>query len=120
MKKDASFHDHVVHDLLGDMPGITSKAMFGGWALYREGFIFAIIVDGELYFKVDDSNRGEFEKMGSRAFVYAKHDGKPITMSYWLIHEEIMENRERLYDLIDMSVAVSRKEKERKLHKKRG
>ena len=80
--------------------------------MYENGIIFAIIVGGELYFKVDDSNRKVFEQLESRPFVYSKNDGKPITMSYWLVPEEVMEDRERLYDLVGKSVAVSRKEKQ--------
>ncbi len=111
MTKDKSFHDYIIYDLLGDVPGITSRAMFGGWAIYKNGVIFGIIVAGELYFKVDNENRPKFEEMEGHPFVYAKSDGKPITMSYWLVPEEIMEDRERLYDLVDGSVAVSQKKK---------
>lgn len=115
MAKDKSFHDYIVYDLLGNIPGITSRAMFGGWAIYENGIIFAIIADGQLYFKVGDSNRKMFEQLESRPFVYLKNNGKPITMSYWLVPEEVMEDRERLYDLVDKSVAVSRKKKQYKM-----
>ncbi len=112
--KDRSFHDYIVHDLMGQIPGITSRAMFGGWGIYKGGVIFAIIVDGELYFKVDDSNRPEFKRMESRAFVYAKKGGKRITMSYWLVPEDVLEDQERLSELIDKSAAISRKGKARR------
>jgi TfoX/Sxy family transcriptional regulator of competence genes len=34
--------------------------MFGAVGLYRGDIFFAIISDGTLYFKVDDTNRGEY------------------------------------------------------------
>lgn len=108
MAKDTSFHDYIVYDLLGGVADITSKAMFGGWAIYKSGAIFAIIVAGELYFKVGDENRPEFEKMKSHPFMYAKKDDKLVTMSYWLVPEEIMEDKEKFYDLMEKSVSVSR------------
>lgn len=37
--------------------------MFGGWAVYKNRVIFAIIVNGELYFKIEENNCAEFEKM---------------------------------------------------------
>ena len=111
MAKDKSFHDYIVYDLLGDAPDITSRAMFGGWAIYKSGIIFGIIVAGELYFKVGDRNRSDFEKIESHPFVYAKKDGKPVTMSYWLVPEEIFENKEKLHELMEKSVIVSRKQK---------
>lgn len=107
--KDKSFHDYIVYDLLRDVPNITSLAMFGGWAIYKNGIIFGIIANGELYFKVGEENRFEFEKMESHPFVYTKSDGKPVKMSYWLVPEEVMEDRERLYNLVDESIAVSYK-----------
>ena len=80
MTKGTTFHDYVVFDLFGDTANITSKAMFGGWAIYKKGISFAIIVGGELYFKIDDSNRPEFERLESHSCVYSKNDGKPVTM----------------------------------------
>lgn len=111
MAKDTSFHDYIVYDILEELRGITSRAMFGGWAIYKDGIVFGIILEGELYFKVDDGNRPEFERMESHPFVYSKKDGKPIALSYWLVPSEIMEDRERLYDWIAKSVAASQKKK---------
>jgi DNA transformation protein len=84
--------------------GITSRAMFGGWAVYRNGAIFAIIFDGEVYFKIGDRNRQEFEGIKSHPFVYAKDKGTPIVTAYWLVPEEVLEDRERLCALVDNSV----------------
>ncbi len=109
MAKDKSFHDYVVFDLMGDIPAITSRAMFGGWAIYRDGIIFGIIIEEELYFKVDNENRHVFEEMGSHPFVYSKKDGKQIAMSYWLVGEETMEDKEKICELMESSIAASRK-----------
>mgnify|MGYP001593921260 FL=1 len=100
MARDKSFHDYVVYDVLGDMQGITSKAMFSGWGIYKDGVIFAIIIEGELYFKAGKDATDFKNISGSHPFVYSKKDGKKITMSYWLIPEEILENKEKLYELI--------------------
>lgn len=111
MTKDKSFHEYIAYDILGDVHNITSRAMFGGWAIYKSGIIFGIIVAGELYFKVDDRNRSEFEETESHPFVYKRKDGRLITMSYWLVLEEIMEDKEKFYNLMEKSVAISRKQK---------
>lgn len=111
MTSDKSFHDYVVGDLLGDVPGITSRAMFSGWALYKYRVIFGIVIDAELYFKVDDGNRAEFEKVGSHPFTYTKSDGKSAVMPYWLVPAEFMEDKDELMALIDRSIAVSKKQK---------
>ena len=112
-KKDQSFHDYVVLDLLTGITGISSRAMFGGWGIYEHGIFFALIAEGELYFKVDDSNRADFEKLESRPFVYEGNKGKPMTMSYWLVPEEIMEDRETLATWVARAVAVAKASKKK-------
>jgi len=109
MTKDRSFHEYVVKDLLGNISGITSRAMFGGLALYRDGTIFGIVADSELYFKVDDGNRAEYEAGMSHPFTYTRSDGKKVSMSYWLVPAEFMDDRDGLLALIEKSVAVSQK-----------
>jgi len=47
---------------------VTAKAMFGGVGLYRDGMFFGLIDDDTVYLKVDDSNRADFERAGSRPF----------------------------------------------------
>lgn len=112
MKKDNSFHEFVVNDLFAEISGITSRSMFGGWGIYKEGTFFAIISDGELYFKVDDVNRADYENADSPPFVY-NGKNKPITLSYWLLPEEIMEDEEKLREWVDASVEASKRSKEK-------
>ena len=109
MTKDRSFHEYIVKDLLGHVSGITSRSMFGGLALYRNGTIFGIVVNSELYFKVDDTNRQDYESRMSHPFTYAKGNGKTVSMPYWQVPAEFMDDRKGLAALIDQSVAVSRK-----------
>jgi DNA transformation protein len=108
MSRNEEFHEYVMSDVFAGIPGITSRAMFGGWGIYKEGKIFAIIVEGELYFKVRDSNRSDFESRGSHPFTY-ENKGKKVTMSYWLLPEEIMENREALFDWVERSLRAGGK-----------
>ena len=85
------FAEYVAHDLLDALGGVTARAMFGGFGIYKEGIILGIIVEGRLYFKVDDSNRADYVSHGMKAFVYEGMKGKKIEMGYWEVPEEIME-----------------------------
>jgi DNA transformation protein and related proteins len=119
--RDTSFHDYVVHDVLGGLSGISSKMMFGGWGIYKEETIFGIIAESSLYFKVGETNKDDYKKLGSKPFVY-EGAGKPVTMSYWEVPAEILENRELLSEWVDRSVevsAVSRKGTLKKIRKPR-
>jgi hypothetical protein len=34
MKKDTSFHDFVIYDLMNRLSGISSRPMMSGWCIY--------------------------------------------------------------------------------------
>ena len=103
MPVDPSFHDYVLYDLFEGVEGVTSRKMFGGWGIYRDGIFFALISDGELYFKVGKNNQADFEEIGSHPFEYESR-GKKITMRYWLVPEEIMEDREKFIRFAERAV----------------
>jgi DNA transformation protein len=106
--KKSPFVDHVVHELLEGIDGITSRAMFGGHGVYKDGIIFAIIVNDELYFKVDGSNKGEYESRGSHPFVYNQGGHAATTMSYWLVPDEVLDDPDLLASWVDVSVGISK------------
>ena len=106
MARDREFHDYVMHDAFSGLGGITSRPMFGGYGIYKNGVFFALIAEGELYFKVDDINLKFFEELSSAPFVYESR-GKSMTMSYWKLPEEIMENKIELPIWIERSVSAA-------------
>ncbi|MEK7638697.1 MAG: TfoX/Sxy family protein [Patescibacteria group bacterium] len=108
MAKDTSFHDYIVYDVLRDISDITSRAMFGGHGVYQQGKIFAIIVDGELYFKANESTKKFFLERASHPFAYSKRDGKTYTMNYWLVGEAVYENRDELKEWVATAINASR------------
>lgn len=111
--KTKSFHTFVMEELFGGISGVTSRAMFGGYGIYREGVIFALIVDDSLYFKTDPGNVDDYKEAGSHPFTYQKSDGKVMAMSYWLLPDAVMENRKKLLEWIDLALAASKRGKKR-------
>lgn len=103
----SDFNDYVVKDLLADVEGIFSRAMFGGYGLYKDGIIFGIIADDELYLKVDKTNKQRFESFGSHPFEYDGKKHKKIAMSYWVVPEDILENRALVEELVFQSAAIN-------------
>jgi DNA transformation protein len=65
--------------------------MFGGYGLYRDGLMFALIAYDVLYLKADPQSQPQFERAGSAPFVY-DGKGKPMTMSYWRAPEDCLES----------------------------
>jgi len=81
--------------------------MFGGYGIYADGVIFAIIASDELYFKVDDSNRAQFAQRDGRQFAFAKKDGTIAKMCYWTLPESVASDRALLDKWVAQSVAIS-------------
>ena len=103
----STFATYVVNDLLADVDGVRARAMFGGYGIYKNDTMFAIVVDDELYYKVDDSNRPDFESYGSEPFRYTSKGRKPVTMSYWKLHAEIIDDRELLLEWTEKAIRVA-------------
>ncbi|HUV35707.1 MAG TPA: TfoX/Sxy family protein [Patescibacteria group bacterium] len=83
-----------VVDQLAVFGPVAPRRMFGGAGLYRNGTMFALIADDVLYFKVDDSNRQDYETMDSEPF--RPYAGKTTVMSYYEVPADIVENRDEL------------------------
>jgi len=60
--------------------------MFGGVGIYSGDLFFALIANDALYFKVDDSNRGDFEARGMGPFRPYGENGE--TMQYYQVAED--------------------------------
>ncbi len=82
-------------ELLEPMGGITCKRLFGGNALCKDDIPFALAFADTVYFKVDDSNRKDYEDKGSHPFSYRK-GGKEIFVSNWEVPADIIEDQEQL------------------------
>ena len=113
MSKDNSFHQYVMEEVFADFDDISSRAMFGGWGIYKDGLFFALIAEGVLYFKVDESNQKDFEKMSSKPFIYTGHKGKKVTMSYWELPADIMEDKIQLKGCIEKSLDAAKRSKKK-------
>ena len=67
MRSSESFREFVLEQLAG-VRGMRARAMFGGVGLYADAVFFGIVVADTLYFKVDDTNRRDYELAASHAF----------------------------------------------------
>lgn len=80
-----------LHDLFSASAPVTTRAMFGGHGVYRDGVIIGIVIDEAIYLKVDGETRAAFEAAGSEPFVY-EAKGKRVPMSYWTVPEEALDS----------------------------
>jgi DNA transformation protein and related proteins len=87
----------TVLDLLSPWGGVTARRMFGGYGIYRQGLMFALVADDVLYLKVDAQNRPAYEAAGVEPFTY---DGKnkTVTLPYWEAPSDLFDDPDAMID----------------------
>lgn len=111
------FCEHLI-DQLSTWAIVTVKSMFGGFGVYRSGQIFAIVIEDTLYFKVDDTNRPDYEAAGSEPFTYEVKGGKKHSLGYWLVPSDIMDDPEELSKWAEKAYQVGLRAAQKKSKKK--
>ncbi len=106
-----SFHAFALEQLGRVLP-VTSRKMFGGVGVYADGLFFALMDDGTLYLKVDDTNRGDFESRGLGPFQPFGEGGE--TMQYYPVPEEVLEAPDELRLWAHRALDVARRARARK------
>ena len=102
---NSEFVEHIM-DILSSFSDIKLCRMFGGYGIYRGKIIFAIIMDDELYFKVDAKLAEKYKNAGSFPFTY-KRDDKTIALSYWYVPSEVIEDIDLLKEWFNKSLGVA-------------
>ena len=81
---------YVLEQLAG-LGRVTPRRMFGAVGLYHEERFFGLISRDTLYFKVNDSNRGDYESRGMQRF--RPFPDKPYwSMTYYEVPADTLED----------------------------
>lgn len=110
MSSSKDYAQYVTEDLMSGIDGISARAMFGGFGMYKDGVIFGIIVENQLYFKVDETTVEKYKDAGSKPFEY-EMKGKKSSMPYWLVPEPILDDAEELRMWVGEAEEISLKAK---------
>jgi DNA transformation protein len=87
----AGFRDYLIDQMAGFGP-VTMRRMFGGAGVYRDGQMFALVVDDVLYLKTDEAGREVFKAEGLEPFSYATKNGEHTLTSYWRAPERCLDD----------------------------
>lgn len=107
-----------VQERLGSVLPVSTRPMFGGLTFFAAGLAFALIAEDRLYFKVDDSNRPDFEAAGMGPFLPFGDPAKP--MAYYELPAEVLEDDDLLPGWVRKAVTVARSAATRKPRRKSG
>ena len=81
---------HVV-DLLQVIGPVSARPMFGGYGIFLDSLMFALVADDVLYFKVDKHLLPQYTDKGLPAFSY-RRQGKLCRLSYYQPPDEVFDD----------------------------
>ena len=84
-----------LRDLFAPFGPVALRRMFGGLGIYRDGLMFGLVVDGEIYLKADAETAPLFREAGSQPFRYQKGD-RIVETSYHSLPEEALDDPDAL------------------------
>jgi len=93
MPNENAFVEDVMHRF-NTVISATCRKMFGGFGVFHDGIMFALIADNELYLKTDKKSVCYFDDLNLSPFNYKKAGGREIHLSYYLAPEAFFEQPE--------------------------
>ncbi len=104
-----------IRELFAPFGPVTVKRMFGGAGIWSDGLMFALVFDGAIYLKVNEASIPDFEREGSRPFVYtrAKSKGRVgrASLSYWRLPERLYDDPDELAAWANRARAIAQSKK---------
>lgn len=79
-------------ELFAGLGPLTFKPMFSGGSVSVHGQTFALILQGELWIKVDSETDATFAEAGSPRFSYSRKDGRVVDVAYRRLPETAMDD----------------------------
>jgi DNA transformation protein len=86
--KHDGFRDFVL-DQLSELPGLTSRAMFGGYGLYCGKVFFGIVHKGRLYFKTNTTTAPRYREREMKPF---RPNAKQTLKAYYEVPVDVLED----------------------------
>jgi DNA transformation protein len=94
---------------------VSVNRMFGGAGIWSGGLMLALEFDGVIYLRVDEASIADFEREGSKPFVYprAKTPGKigRPSRSFWRLPERLYDDPDELAVWAQRALAIAERRK---------
>ncbi len=94
MTPQQAFADYVVEQMQAFGP-VQARCMFGGRGVFRDGLMFALIINGQLYLKADELSKPAFAAQGLTPFTYLAQ-GQTRSLNYYTAPAEVFDSPDAL------------------------
>jgi DNA transformation protein and related proteins len=108
MPKTNEFCDYIV-DLLSPLGQASYKFMFGGYGVYVDELMFAIVANDQLLLRADDENRPDYEALGIGPF--QPYTDKSRSIPFYIVPDEVMDDPDELVEWARKSLAATQRMK---------
>ena len=104
-----------IRELFAPFGPVTVKRMFGGAGIWSDGLMLALEFDGAIFLRVDEASIPDFEREGSKPFVYtrAKSPGRVgrASQSFWRLPERLYDEPDELAVWARRAFAIAERKK---------
>ena len=98
-----------VTEALEPLGAVTMRKMMGGATLYCDGAIFAIVDDGELWFKSDAETDALWDEMGADRFSVTFKDGTVDRMNYRRAPADVYDDAEAMRHWAGLAIGAGQR-----------
>jgi DNA transformation protein and related proteins len=109
----------LVQEALEPLGPVTMRKMMGGATLYLDGIIFAILDEGEIWFKADAETDAVWDAQGCEKFSVTFKDGKVDVMNYRRAPAEVYDEPEAMQRWVRLAVGAGERGAAKKKPRKR-
>jgi DNA transformation protein and related proteins len=114
---DQSLFDWVA-EAMAPVGVVTLRKMMGGAALYCDGVIFAMLDNGQLWFKSDAESDAVWDAAGCERFTYDFGNGRSGTMNYRRAPDDAYDDADALRRWGQLAMEAGRRVPPKKPRKK--
>ena len=97
MATSKEFIEYIL-DCLGQDKSITTKRMFGEYAIYFDKKVVAFVCDNTFFLKINSKTTSELEKLKIDT---KKGPAYPGSKDYYIVGEDIFENKKVFLNLLE-------------------
>lgn len=90
---------------------VKSRSMFGGFGIFVDDTMFALVVGDKLHIRANEKSTAQFKDQGYEPYVYKKR-GFPVVTKYYAMPMDWPNQIDYLLDLAKDALAVAKLEKE--------
>lgn len=112
------FVDFVLEQMSQFGP-VSARRMFGGYGLYIDGLMFALISDDRLYLKADAEAQPRFTAKSLSPFTYMREGKQAVSLGYFEAPPEVFDDKSEMLDWARLAHAAALRAKAKQATKTR-